>query len=162
MSEAYSKPCQMYKMIRHIENPGIVRIIYSGIFRRIHEHSEIFSQSQVYWRTIRDIQAYSGIIQNNLWPLLYLWLYHIQNPGILPKGSSKTCQTYMIRSSILRVLIQSKQFLQVFSRRFRFIQGYWCMFSCTDRHATRRECVGGFHWPNLKNVKIARISGKKP
>ena len=172
MSEAYSKPCEMHKMIRYIENPGVVSIIYSGIFKHIHRDWEIFSQSQIYWKTLRDIQAYSGIIQaywalfrhiqNCLWLLHYLWLCRIQNPGTLPKASSKTCQTYMIRSSILRVLPWSKQFLQVFSRIFRFIQGYWFIFSHTHKHATRRECEGGFHWPNLKNVKSTWIIRKKP
>ena len=35
MLEAYSKPCQIAKVMRHIENPGKVRTVYSGIFRDI-------------------------------------------------------------------------------------------------------------------------------
>ena len=32
MFEVYSKPCQISKMMRHIENLDIVRTVYSGIF----------------------------------------------------------------------------------------------------------------------------------
>ena len=35
MHVAYSKPCQMSKMMKQTENPGIVRTVYSGIFRDI-------------------------------------------------------------------------------------------------------------------------------
>ena len=38
MPEVYSKPCQMSKMMRHIDNPGIVRTVSSGIFRHIQGH----------------------------------------------------------------------------------------------------------------------------
>ena len=33
---------------RHIENSGIVKTVYSGIFRHIEEHSVIFSHAQAY------------------------------------------------------------------------------------------------------------------
>ena len=45
MPEAYSKPCQISKIIRHNENPGIVRTIYSSIsyiFRDIQQYSVMF------------------------------------------------------------------------------------------------------------------------
>ena len=45
---AYSKPCQISKIMRHIENPGIVRTVYSGIFRDIQAYS---------WTYLRHIQA---------------------------------------------------------------------------------------------------------
>ena len=35
MPEAYSKLCQISKMMRDIENPGIVNTVYSGTFRHI-------------------------------------------------------------------------------------------------------------------------------
>ena len=35
-------------MTPHIENPGIVRTVYSGIFRHIQGHSAIFSHIQAY------------------------------------------------------------------------------------------------------------------
>ena len=53
--DAYSKPCQTSKMMRHIENPGIVRTVYSGIFRDIQQYSTILR--------LRHIEAYSGIIE---------------------------------------------------------------------------------------------------
>ena len=33
MPEPFSKSCQIAKVMKHIENPGIVRMLYSGIFR---------------------------------------------------------------------------------------------------------------------------------
>ena len=41
MLEAYSKPCQIPKTMRYIENSGIVRIFYSG-----KAHSTLFSHVQ--------------------------------------------------------------------------------------------------------------------
>ena len=48
--DTYSKPCQIYKMMRHMEDPGVVRTVYSGIFRHRHieGHSAILSHSQSY------------------------------------------------------------------------------------------------------------------
>ena len=47
---------------RHIKNPGIVRTVYSGIFRPLQGHSAIFHHVQAYWETLRHIEAYFGII----------------------------------------------------------------------------------------------------
>ena len=71
MSEAYSKPCQISKIIRHNENPGIVRTVYSGIsyifrdnqqysvmFRLIFKHVRAYTEGSYY--ILRHIQA--GII----------------------------------------------------------------------------------------------------
>ena len=62
MPAVYSKPCQISKMMRHIENPDMVRTVYSGIFRYIQEHSAIFSHVQDNIQTClgipRDIKAY--------------------------------------------------------------------------------------------------------
>ena len=57
MPEAYSKLCQISKMMRHSEKPGIVRIVqfiqeFSGIFRDT-TCSDL----------LRDIKAYSGILE---------------------------------------------------------------------------------------------------
>ena len=49
MPEAYSKPCQISKIMRHIENRAIVRTVYSGIFINIQTCPSI----------LRDIRAYS-------------------------------------------------------------------------------------------------------
>ena len=35
--------CQISKMMRHIESPGIVRTVYSGILRHIHQHSALYA-----------------------------------------------------------------------------------------------------------------------
>ena len=48
MPKAYSKPCQVSKIMRHIENYDIVRKVYSGIFRHIKGHSAILSHVQAY------------------------------------------------------------------------------------------------------------------
>ena len=45
MSETYLKPCQKSTM-SHIENSGIVKVVYSGIFRDIQGHSAIFKNAQ--------------------------------------------------------------------------------------------------------------------
>ena len=42
MPEAYSKPSQISKMMRYIENPGFVRTFYSDVFRDIQRYSVMF------------------------------------------------------------------------------------------------------------------------
>ena len=49
-------------MLQHIENPDIVRTIYSGIFRHIEGYSAIFT-IQPFSGILRDIRAYSGIFE---------------------------------------------------------------------------------------------------
>ena len=63
MSGVYSKPFQISTMIRHIENPGIVKTVYSNIFNRIQGHSLIFSHAQGHSGTLRYIEACSGITE---------------------------------------------------------------------------------------------------
>ena len=63
MPETYSKLCQITKMMRHIENPDIVRTVYSYTFRHIQGHSAIFSQVQGHLGTLMHIEAYSGVIE---------------------------------------------------------------------------------------------------
>ena len=46
-----------------IENPGIVRTVYSEIFGYIEEYSAIFSHAQAYCGTFRHIEVYVGIIE---------------------------------------------------------------------------------------------------
>ena len=43
-----AKPCQISKMMRDIENPNIVRTVYSGIFRPTQGPSAILSHVQAY------------------------------------------------------------------------------------------------------------------
>ena len=38
----------IFKMMRHIESPGIVRTVYSDIFRHIQGRAAIFSHVQAY------------------------------------------------------------------------------------------------------------------
>ena len=61
--EAYSKPCQIYKMMRHIGNPDMVRTVFSGISRHTQEHSATFSNGQSYLGTLRHIEVYSDITE---------------------------------------------------------------------------------------------------
>ena len=48
MTEGYSKFRKTFKMMRHIENLGIVKTVYSGIFGNIQGYLAIFSHGQVY------------------------------------------------------------------------------------------------------------------
>ena len=76
---------------QHTENPGIVRTVYSCIFRPIQSHSAIISHVKAYWGTLRHTEAYLGIIEahgaiikniwNSTWPL-HVQLCPIQNPGL--------------------------------------------------------------------------------
>ena len=112
---------------RHIENPGVVRTVYSGIFRLIQRHSAIFSLFQAYWVALRYIEVYLGIIEaygaivrnirNNLSifrTLAYLeaeasskacrtckMMMHIQSPGIVRTIYSSVFKDIKASSEIL-------------------------------------------------------------
>ena len=65
-------------MVRDIENPSIVRTVYSGIFRHIQGYSAVLSHVQPYWGTLRYIQAllrhiepYSDIFRNTSNPCIF-------------------------------------------------------------------------------------------
>ena len=51
------------KMMRHIENPGIVKTVYSDIFRRIQIYSPMFSLVQGHSGRLRCIEPYSVIFR---------------------------------------------------------------------------------------------------
>ena len=70
ISDAYLKPCQIFKIMRHIENPGIFVTVYSCIFRHIQGHSAMLNHVQVCWGMLR---GYLGIFS-------YYWgiFSHIQ------------------------------------------------------------------------------------
>ena len=55
-------------------------------------------------------------------------------------------------SAIFTTLATSEQFIQTFSTIFRHIQGYWCIFSHTNRRTIRRK-RGGLPYP-LRKVLI--------
>ena len=48
MPVTYSEFCQIFKKMRHIENPDMTRKVYSAIFRHIQGHSPTFSHVQAY------------------------------------------------------------------------------------------------------------------
>ena len=48
MSESYSKPSQISKMMKQVENPDIVKAVYSDIFKHIQGLLPIFSHVQAY------------------------------------------------------------------------------------------------------------------
>ena len=48
MPEAYSKHCQVSRMMRYIENLGIVGTVYLRIFRHLQGDPAIFSHVQAY------------------------------------------------------------------------------------------------------------------
>ena len=58
-------------MVRHIENLGIIRTVYSDIFRHIQEHSATFSHVQGcfqgYLGVFRVIDAYSATLTGANW-----------------------------------------------------------------------------------------------
>ena len=88
-------------MVRHVENPGMVKIVYSNIFRHIERHSAVFSHVQAYWGTskhietikalLRHIASYSEIFSPLCNPSLYncglfkifRMIRHNQSPGIV-------------------------------------------------------------------------------
>ena len=70
----------------NIENPGIDRAVYSGIFRDIQGHSAVFSQVQAYRGTLRYIEAYSSIICSIHNCAIFRIVLHLE-----PEASSKAC-----------------------------------------------------------------------
>ena len=104
MPTTYSNPCQISKMMRHIEKPGLVRTVYSNIFRDIQRYSAIFSHFQAFWGTLRhteaysDIEAYWAIVRSLCSPCIYNHVIFRALAHSRPEASSKACQTYkMIR-----------------------------------------------------------------
>ena len=71
-----------------------------------------------------------------------------------PQASSKPC--WICKISIFRALTYSEQFIQVFSRIWRDIQGYWCIFSCNL--GQRR----GFSYPFWKSKRCPNLRKKRP
>ena len=61
---------------------------------------------------------------------------------------------------MFRALTQAEQFIQTYSRTFRHIQEYWCIFSHTYRRATMEES-GGLPCSFWKSRKECPDFGKK-
>ena len=132
MPEAYSKPCQISRMMKHIENPGIIRTVYSGIFRHIQWHSAILSHFQTYWGTLRHVEAHSGIIEAIFRILCNPYIYKC---GILktlthlePKASAKACWTCKMTRHI-----QSPGIVRTLCKHF---QGYLGIFRDIDAYSS--------------------------
>ena len=108
---------------------GIIRTVYLGIFKDVFRHIEHIQgllrrmepQSDIFG-PLRNACIYNCVI---LRTLAYLE----------PKASSKARQT----CKMIMHIRSSEQFIQVFSRIFRHIQGSWCIFSHTHRRATRQQ-----------------------
>ena len=119
-------------------------------------YSAIFSHVQTYWRTYRRIQAllrhiepYSNIFRTLCNPWIYNRAIFRTLAHLEPELSSQTCQTCKMTRHI-----------QVFSRIFRDIQGYWCIFSHTCR-CTTRGGAGMFALLFFENRKKCPDCGKE-
>ena len=128
---------QYLAMFRYIEG-------YQGIFRH---YLGVWSQNQTY-AELCVILAYTTVQYPELW-LIY-------NPRYLQKSVN-----HVRWPCIFRALALSEQFIQAFSRIFRHIQGYWCIFSHIYRHATRGE-RGGLPWPFWKSIDWKSMIFQKP
>ena len=96
MPEAYSKPCQISRMMRHIENPGIVKTVYSCIFRDINNIQPCSDISS-------DIKAYSGIFKHCWGSWSHIQTFRTMcNPCIWVKvfenGPSKICERQPLKN----------------------------------------------------------------
>ena len=101
MLETYSKSSQISKMVKQIEDPGIVRTVYSCICKYMQGHPTLLIHVEAYWGRLRQIQAllrhielYSDILRTlcNLCicsHALFRILAHLE-----PRAPSKTCWTY--------------------------------------------------------------------
>ena len=158
--------------MRHIENPGIVRTLYSDIFRHIQGHSAYVSHGQAYRRTFRPIEAYLGIVEAYLAIFRHIQNYVnpcIYNFGLLktllhlePKAATKACWTCEMIRHIQSPRL-SEQFIQSFSTVLRDIQEYWCIFSHTHRCAIRgRVSWSGLPQPFWKSKKVPWFWIKRP
>ena len=123
----YSKPCQLYKMMRHIENSDIVRTAYSGIFKQNQEHSAIFSHVQAYWEILGPIETLLRHIEP--YPDIFRTLCHpcICNSTMLRtlihlelEESSKACR----KSKLIKHIQMPGIVRTVYSSIFKDVQGY--------------------------------------
>ena len=150
-------------MIRHIENPGIVRSVSSGTFKYIQEGSNIFSHVETYWGTLRHTEVYSEIIDAH-WPIfrdihnpwiqkrdIFRTLAHLE-PDALSKAS-RTCK--MIRHTQSLDIVGT-----VYSSIFKEILGYIDGNSATHGRATRSE-EGDLRFFFLEKQKKCPGFGKK-
>ena len=105
--------------------------------RHAQGHSTIFSQVQAYWEILRHIEAYSGIIEAYGATCLYNRAIFKTLAYSKPEASSKDCPTCKVIMHIQSPVIVKTVYSSIFSRIFRHIEGYWCIFSHTHKRATR-------------------------
>ena len=156
MLEIYSKPCQLFKIyLRHIENLGTVRTVYSGICRHVQEYSAIFNDIEEdkgilrhfhilrhYWSMLSLIPTYSELCVTLAYTTVpYSEPWHVYNSRHLQKPVE-----HVRWLDILRVLAESEQFIQAFSRIFRDVDAY--LFTLTSAQLARE---GGFPCPFWKS-----------
>ena len=136
MPEAYSKPCQISKIMRHIEIAGIVRTVYSGTFRYVQGHLAILRHAQAYWVSsiLRYIELYSDTFRSLCNPCIYNRAMFRTRAHLEPEISSNVYQRCKITMHI-----QSPGIVRTFSRIFRDIQGYLriSIFIHPHRHPAR-------------------------
>ena len=141
--------------MRHIEIPGIVRTVYSGIFRHIQEHSAMFNHVQVYWGILSHIQAYSGITET-YWAIFKTLCNIFRTLTRLePKASSKSCRTCKVIKHI-----QSPSIVKNF---FKHLEGYSEMLTHIKAHSQvhNQEGMKGLPSPFWKLKKRAMVLEKK-
>ena len=108
---------------------------------------------KIYWGMLSHIHA----LLRRMEPLNIFG--NLRNPCIYnraylePQASSKACRKCKI-SCIFKALEQSELFIQAYSRIFKHLQGYWCIFSHT---LTGVQLVGDGR-PLLQFWKIEKSS----
>ena len=151
--------------MRHIENRGIVRTVYSGIFRHIQGHWAILPYSG----TLRDIKTYSGIF-SHYWGILshiqkYLELNVTLGFATVPyselETSSKACRTCKMTRHI-----QSPGITRTLCNHF---QGYSVIFRDIDVYYSSTligvQLEGGaspaVFWKSKKKALVVSVFGFK-
>ena len=112
-------------ILQHIEKPGIVRTVYSGIFRHILEYSAILHHSQIYWVVWSHIQTFETLSN----PFIYNHTIFKTLAYLEPGASSKACWTCN-RSCIFRTESWHCQ-----NSLFKHFQGYLGMFRDIDAYS---------------------------
>ena len=132
MLEAYLKPYPISKILRHIENPGIVRTViqsYSETFSNIHPCLDIFRDIKAYWGIFRHYWGTLSHIQTN--SELYIQNTRIYNGAIFRTLEYSESEAF---SKVWRTFrhIQSPSIVRAdHSSIFKDIQGNNCK-KCPD------------------------------
>ena len=93
MAGAYLKPCQIYKMIRHIETPAIARTSYSGIFANNEPCSGMLRRIKAYWGIFKHYWGISERFRTLCKPCIYNCAILRTQAHLKPEVSSKVCKT---------------------------------------------------------------------